>query len=226
MSDDVRCLRCDRPLPTAADYLPDGCPACNAGVPCAPHAALCLADGAMNCTGARIDWRRRALAAEADRDAAVARLAAAREEATGWGHGEECPAREHEECGDGGCDGGCDGGLAGDECRARRADCTCGVSRLVAHLREETAGDARTLGEARATAETLRGEVARWQQSARGYSDFSARFQRERDAQRAEMFVALGVAPSWRGDMEELCAAARAIVAERDALRAAIGGAK
>ena len=55
MSDDVRCLHCDLPLPTAAQWetMRGG-----EGV------GLCWAAGA--CRGARIDWRGRALAAEAE----------------------------------------------------------------------------------------------------------------------------------------------------------------
>ena len=54
MSDDVRCPTCDLPLPTAAQWetMRGG-----EGV------GLCWAAGA--CRGARIDWRGRALAAEA-----------------------------------------------------------------------------------------------------------------------------------------------------------------
>ena len=54
MSDDVRCPTCDLPLPTAAQWetMRGG-----EGV------GLCWAAGA--CRGARVDWRGRALAAEA-----------------------------------------------------------------------------------------------------------------------------------------------------------------
>lgn len=64
MSDDVRCPTCDLPLPTAAQWetMRGG-----EGI------GLCWADGAAKCNGARVDWRGRALAAEAE----VARLTAA-----------------------------------------------------------------------------------------------------------------------------------------------------
>ena len=56
MSDDVRCPTCDLPLPTAAQWetMRGG-----EGI------GLCWADGAAKCNGARVDWRGRALAAEA-----------------------------------------------------------------------------------------------------------------------------------------------------------------
>ena len=68
---DTRCHACDRRLATAADYLTEACPVCDAGDPCPPHDALCWSSFGTRCTA--IDWRGRALAAEAE----VARLTAA-----------------------------------------------------------------------------------------------------------------------------------------------------
>lgn len=61
-----RCHDCDLPLATAEDCLPDGCPACEVGDPCPPHDGLCWSAFDMHC--APVDWRARALAAEAERD--------------------------------------------------------------------------------------------------------------------------------------------------------------
>lgn len=60
---DTRCHACDRRLATAADYLTEACPVCDAGDPCPPHDALCWSSFGTRCTA--IDWRGRALAAEA-----------------------------------------------------------------------------------------------------------------------------------------------------------------
>ena len=60
---DTRCHACDRRLATAADYPTEACPVCDAGDPCPPHDALCWSSFGTRCTA--IDWRGRALAAEA-----------------------------------------------------------------------------------------------------------------------------------------------------------------
>ena len=66
---DTRCHACDRRLATAADYLTEACPVCDAGDPCPPHDALCWSSFGTRCTA--IDWRGRALAAEARLGAAA-----------------------------------------------------------------------------------------------------------------------------------------------------------
>lgn len=61
----TRCHSCDRPLATQADYdaHPDGCM-------CPRCVALCWRAWTTECLGQPVDWRARALKAEAERDAA------------------------------------------------------------------------------------------------------------------------------------------------------------
>lgn len=173
-------------------------------------------------------------ALRAERDVALARLGAVRDFAAHRCHGEECPAGEHEEC-DEGCDGvGCEHGLSAGECGDRKADCACGRDRLWALVAGEPASDARTLGEARSTAERARALARHWKKSAEGHAEFSARFQREAGALRdvvERQGAALRVVALWLGGphhnpqpdaVEEL---ARAKGREMDALRAALGAA-
>ena len=77
---DTRCHACDRRLATAADYPTEACPVCDAGDPCPPHDALCWSSFGTRCTA--IDWRGRALAAEALLGAAAARATCLRAMAT------------------------------------------------------------------------------------------------------------------------------------------------
>lgn len=103
----------------------------------------------------------------AERDDAFARLAAARKLIAPWRHGEDCPAGVHDECVPDAEDGDADcleGGTL-DACRAAKGVCECGTAALRALLGDVPAGDARTLGEARATAEKLRADVAFWRRS-------------------------------------------------------------
>jgi hypothetical protein len=112
-------------------------------------------------------WQARAEAAEAERDAVRVRLGAVRECLGSWRHGEDCPAGDHEDC-DPAEEGGegCHHGNTADECALRKGVCECGVDALWSHVRDEPAGDARTLGEAQAKAEKCRRDAAYWQSRA------------------------------------------------------------
>lgn len=103
----------------------------------------------------------------AERDEALTRLGAVRERLARWGHGEECPAGNHEDCDpdeEGG--DGCHHGNTPEECRERKALCECGVDALWSHVQDEPPSDARTLGEARAKAEKCRSDAAMWKSRA------------------------------------------------------------
>lgn len=161
---------------------------------------------------------------------ALARLGAVRDYAAHLGHGDECPAGEHEECDPDVTDGdGCDRGLQPDQCRARRGDCACGRDRLWMLVAEEPASDARTLGEAQSTAERMRAKARRWEESAARHAESSARFQRELAAERralhdlrVEVSAALGLPPTIGPAPGEL---ARIVRETREALDVALRGA-
>lgn len=69
-----RCPVCDRPQATAEQWARVER---DENIPAAEGAAVCWGEGEPQCTMARVDWRARALAAEAQRDEARRLLAAA-----------------------------------------------------------------------------------------------------------------------------------------------------
>lgn len=145
-------------------------------------------------------------ALRAERDDARARVGAAYEEASRWGHCEECPAED---------EGACD----------------CGIERLLSQLSGDPEGEAvanaarrrdeayRAIVAQRAATEKL---VAELRADAAAWNARATEMESERDALRAEVSAALGLPPTVGPAPGEL---ARVVRETREALDVALKGA-